>query len=97
MPTGDPKGKEKERRSGDPGRIRFTMAREGNATVDIFDLQGRLVKTVFDGIATEGENERVWDVKDISGRRVASGVYFYRLRALDQTFVKKLVVIGGSS
>ncbi len=72
------------------------MAREGKATMDIYDLQGRLVKSVFDGIASEGENEGVWDGKDRSGRRVASGVYFYRLRALDQTFVKKLVVIGGS-
>ena len=80
--------------TGVTGRIQFTMAREGKANIDIFDVNGRLVTSVFDGIAEEGVNEAFWNGTDSSGRQVASGVYFYRLRALDQEFAKKLVLIG---
>lgn len=76
------------------GRIEFSMAQDGPARVDIFDLNGRLVKTVFDGPATAGPHETSWDGTDASGRPVANGVYFYSLRAEGQTFAKKVVVAG---
>jgi hypothetical protein len=79
--------------SSETGKIRFTMAREGNAVVDIFDLNGRKVKTVFDGVASQGPNEVAWNGKDAFSRPVANGVYFYRLRAGNKDFSKKLVVV----
>jgi hypothetical protein len=80
------------------GRIQFTMAREGKAKIDIFDVNGRLVRSIFDGIAQEGVNEAFWSGADETGRQVASGVYFYRLRADAQEFSRKLVVVrrGGN-
>ena len=80
------------------GRIQFTMAREGKAKIDIFDVNGRLVKSIFDGIAQEGVNEAFWTGSDETGRQVASGVYFYRLRANTEDFSKKMVVVrnGGN-
>ena len=76
------------------GHLRFTMAKDGPARVEIFDLQGRLVNTVFEGRAKTGDNEASWDGRDSSGQYVANGVYFYRLKALDQDQTKKLVVMG---
>jgi hypothetical protein len=80
------------------GRIQFTMAREGKAKIDIFDVNGRLVKSIYDGIAQEGVNEAFWSGADETGRQVASGVYFYRLRANAEDFSKKMVVVrnGGN-
>ena len=49
------------------------------AKIDIFDVNGRLVKSIYDGIAQEGVNEAFWSGADETGRQVASGVYFYRL------------------
>jgi hypothetical protein len=46
--------------TGATGRVQFTMAREGKANVDVFDVNGRLVKSVFHGIAQEGLNEAFW-------------------------------------
>jgi flagellar hook capping protein FlgD len=77
------------------GRIRFSMAKDGAAKLEVLDLQGRLVKTVFDGPAKQGANEVTWDGRDASGAWVGSGVYFYRFRALDQDQTKKLVIVGG--
>jgi hypothetical protein len=84
--------------AGATGKITFTMANEGPANIDIFDVNGRLVKKVFDGIAKEGVNEAFWNGTDNTGRDVASGVYFYRLRAASDDFSKKMVVVrnGGN-
>jgi len=79
---------------GATGRIRFTMARDGQAKVTIFDINGRLVKTVYDGPARQGENEATWDATDSSGRRAASGVYFIRMSTLGEQFRTKLVLLG---
>jgi hypothetical protein len=79
--------------NGAKGTIQFTMARDAKAAVEIFDVNGRLVRTVFDGVAKEGLNVVHWDGTDSGSRSVASGVYFYRLKANDEEYAKKLVVV----
>jgi flagellar hook assembly protein FlgD len=76
---------------GQTGRINFTMPREAKADVNIFDVNGRLVKTLFDGMAREGVNELVWDGNDDTGRTVSSGVYFIRLHTTDVNQQTKMV------
>ena len=66
---------------GGSGRISFTMQAEGSASVQIFDVGGRLVREVWNGLAAEGLNVVHWDGTDSAGRSVSSGVYFYRLQA----------------
>ena len=78
---------------GAKGNIQFSMAREGKASVEIFDVSGRLVRTVFDGIAPEGVNVVHWSGRDAHDRPVASGVYFYRLKTHGEEFAHKLVVV----
>lgn len=84
--------------TGAAGRIQFTMAREGRATIEVYDIEGRLVKSVFSGIAQEGVNDAFWNGTDEAGTQVASGVYFYRLRSADEDLSKKMVVVrnGGN-
>ena len=64
-----------------------------HARVDVFDVNGRLVKSLFNGVAKEGANEVFWNGTDETSRQVASGVYFYRLNANLQDFSKKMVVV----
>ena len=75
------------------GRLQFTMARQGKASIDVFDIEGRLVKSVYHGVALEGINNAFWNGTDESGRLVATGVYFYRLRALEEDLSKKMIVV----
>ncbi len=79
------------------GTIQFTLAHEAKAAVDIFDVNGRLVRTVFDGTAHEGLNVAHWDGLDSGSRPVTSGVYFYRLRVDGDELAKKLVVVRNGS
>jgi hypothetical protein len=82
-------------RVGATGRIQFTMAHEGKAQVDIYDVEGRWVRTVFDGLAAEGPNEAFWDGTSRMGGSVGNGVYFYRLRAGGEDVSKRMVVVRG--
>ncbi len=74
-------------------QIQFTMAARGRAVIEIFDVNGRLVKKVFDGIADEGPNVAFWDGTDDRERSVASGVYFYRFVTGIEQFSRKMVVV----
>jgi hypothetical protein len=66
--------------------IRFALSNEGSVALKIYNLQGQLVKTLVDGKMEAGIHERNWDLSDNLGRKVSSGVYFYRMEA--QGFVK---------
>jgi len=61
--------------------IRFSLERDGVATLRAFDVQGRLVRTIFDGFVAAGSREVRWDGRDDSGRELPSGTYFLRLTA----------------
>lgn len=59
--------------------ISFDLATQGRVRISIFALDGRLVKTLVDGVYTLGRHEQVWSGKDNDGRSVASGTYLYRM------------------
>ncbi|MBK9472418.1 MAG: T9SS type A sorting domain-containing protein [bacterium] len=61
--------------------IRFTLPGDGVARLAIYDLAGRLVRTLVAGSLAAGEHEAVWDGCDDAGRAQASGSYLARLEA----------------
>jgi hypothetical protein len=61
-------------------KIAYSVGRDGaHVAVGVYDVAGRLVKTLSDGPAEAGDHVAVWDGTDDAGRPVASGVYFCRL------------------
>jgi hypothetical protein len=73
--------------------LEFSLEVKGAAKLEVFDVNGRLVNTVFDGVAEAGPNVVDWDAKDQAGNSLASGVYFYRLSANGFELAKKQVVV----
>jgi subtilisin family serine protease len=55
--------------------IRFQVAGEGSVKVAVYDLRGAEVRVLVQGALGPGRHEVVWDGRDQSGHRVASGVY----------------------
>jgi hypothetical protein len=74
-------------------RVGFTLAATSRVRLDIFDAQGRLVRTLLDEMRPAGRHQAIWNGTDLGGRRVASGLYFYRLRAGDYESVKKMTMV----
>jgi hypothetical protein len=56
--------------------IPFELAARGAVELKIFDVSGRLVRTLVEGVRGEGRHTAVWDGTDNRGASVASGVYF---------------------
>jgi hypothetical protein len=73
-------------------RVRFAVSREGPVRLTVYDVAGRRVANLVDGILGGGEHSTVWDGIDASGRRVASGVYLYRLQAAGESLTKEMVL-----
>ena len=70
-------------------RIRFEIAGSTQATrLQIYDIQGRLVRTLVNAPLDPGWHERFWHGRDDRGRDAASGVYFYRLTTFDGAQIK---------
>ncbi|HMB93589.1 MAG TPA: FlgD immunoglobulin-like domain containing protein, partial [Rhodothermales bacterium] len=63
--------------------IRYDINQAGHVQLRIYDGLGREVATLVDATKTTGLFQERWDGRDATGRRLPSGVYFYRL-ILDQ-------------
>ena len=73
--------------------ISFTLPEKTQATLVVYNVEGRLVRVLADGKLDYGFNEFTWDGKDSRGTLVSSGVYFYRLKAGKKVFTKKMVLL----
>lgn len=73
--------------------IRFVLPEAGEASLEIFDVQGRLVRILVSGPQGAGEHEATWDGRGASGQRAAAGTYFYLLRTPQKTLRQKLVLL----
>lgn len=59
----------------------------------VYDIAGRLISELHQGIARKGVQELFWDGTDGSGRQVESGVYLCKVEALECTSVEKLILV----
>jgi hypothetical protein len=73
--------------------IRFSLARPGHASLVIYDVTGRRVRTLVDGSRDAGAHAVTWDGTNDRGAHVASGVYFYRLYAAGFERTRKMVLL----
>lgn len=60
--------------------IRFALRETGKVTVNIYDIQGRLIKSLVNNSEkSAGTYEVNWDGTDSNGNKVTSGIYFTRM------------------
>ena len=74
-------------------RIRYQTATRGRVSLKVFDVTGRLVKTLVDCVKGPGYHQIDWNGRNNRGAQVASGVYFYRLDTPRYNRALKLVIL----
>jgi len=74
-------------------KVDFTMARDAAATLRVYDVTGRLVRTLLDSYLTVGRYVVDWDGRDDRGQHAASGVYFLRLQAGGQFLTRTVNLV----
>ena len=73
--------------------IAFDLVDNSRVTLVIYDVAGRVVKRLADESMTGGPYAFEWDGRNERGEGVATGVYFYRLRAGSFNETRKLVLV----
>jgi hypothetical protein len=73
--------------------IQLDLNEDAAISLQVFDLGGRLVRTLVADKMPMGRHKVVWDARDDHSKNVASGVYICRLRAGHFTATRKMVVL----
>ncbi|HYQ95918.1 MAG TPA: T9SS type A sorting domain-containing protein, partial [Candidatus Eisenbacteria bacterium] len=75
-------------------KLTFATGREGPAKALLFDIQGRLVRTLLDTPRlAAGPHEYSFDGRNDRGRTLSSGVYFYRVQSIEGVFDGQIVIL----
>jgi parallel beta-helix repeat protein/predicted outer membrane repeat protein len=74
-------------------RIAFDVKETALVSLKIFDVSGRLVRTLAESRYAPGSYAILWNGQDESGRAVASGTYFCRMTAGTYSDTKKIVLL----
>ena len=73
--------------------IRFELPQAGDIKLAVYNMQGRLIKTLSSGQHGSGTHLYTWDGTDMNGNTVASGIYIYQLSAPGVMQSQKMVFV----
>jgi hypothetical protein len=74
-------------------RIDYSLRETRFVQLDIFDVRGRIIRSLVNGVQGPGEHRVEWDGRDEQGRPAATGVYFASLRAGSFRKIRKMTLL----
>jgi len=73
--------------------ISYELNSEGPVQLQVYDLKGRLIRTLVDGDQDAGRHEKLWDGRSRDGQTAPAGVYFYRLRSSESIETRRMTLV----
>jgi len=73
--------------------IDFNLAGACQVKLEVYNILGNKVKTLVNGKLGAGHKSITWDGKDEQGKELASGIYFYRLKADEFTLTNRMLLL----
>jgi len=73
--------------------ISFELAHSGPIRLEVYDVKGRLVRTLGDRVFSAGSHSVLWDGRNRQGGETASGLYFFRLTTNEETQTHKMLLV----
>jgi len=77
----------------DKTTISFNLQEESIVSLDIFNIEGRNIRTLINSKLKSGNHDFIWNGTDNRGNVVSEGVYFYRLRTESNSTTRKVLVV----
>jgi hypothetical protein len=74
--------------------IEYSLAHPARAALRLYNVAGRLIRTLVDGQRPAGPASIVWNGTDNRGNRVGAGVYFAQLESGDNRTNRKMILVG---
>ncbi|NEN25929.1 T9SS type A sorting domain-containing protein, partial [Cryomorpha ignava] len=71
-----------------PSQVVFVTAETSRTLVEVYDMNGRNVATLFNAEAQQGEEYRL----DFDGAALPNGVYIYRMITANETIINKFMI-----
>ncbi len=75
-----------------PMTLRYELPQSGPVRIDVHDVTGRIVCTLWDGWQMAGGHLLKWDARDHHGRAVPAGTYFARLQTAGGEHSRKITI-----
>jgi FlgD Ig-like domain len=72
--------------------ISFRLLKSAPVRLSVYDVTGRIIRTLFDGIESAGDVRFGWDSTNDHGTPVSSGVYFAHLQVDQQSTTQRLIL-----
>lgn len=73
--------------------LAYAVPREEVVRLALYDVDGRLVRMLFDGVEPAGEHVVTWDLRDQAGRAVGAGLYLARFEAAGRVITRRVMAI----
>ncbi|HEY6866081.1 MAG TPA: T9SS type A sorting domain-containing protein, partial [Candidatus Eisenbacteria bacterium] len=73
--------------------LAFSLPHEATARLALFDVHGRRVRTLVDGMTPPGEHVASWDLRDDAGREVGAGLYLARFEAEGHVLTRRVMAL----
>jgi len=73
--------------------LKYDLLVGGEIKINIYDLMGRKVRTLFDGVQEAGSKSILWDSTDDSGIQMGTGFYFYTIRTTSELKKGKMLFL----
>ncbi len=73
--------------------ISFNLPEEENVTLSIYNTKGQKVKTLLNSYLAKGKHSIVWNGEDDYGKKVATGIYFYKISTGKKNYMKKMLLV----
>jgi flagellar hook assembly protein FlgD len=73
--------------------LNYQLTQGGNVIINVFTLDGKIVKTLFRGPQDAGNYFAQWDGRNNAGKIIARGIYFIRIVAPDIDEIRKVMIV----
>jgi hypothetical protein len=73
--------------------ITYSLGRDQQVSLKVYDVEGRLVRTLASGREPAGSHRVRWDGRDSRDRAAAPGIYLYRLETPESVISRKMVLL----
>ena len=75
-----------------PTKFTYTLKSPGRVSLKVYNVMGKLVRTIFQEYKEEGTFEVHWNGRDDNHQSISSGIYFYRLSNEEKSYTKKMIL-----
>lgn len=72
--------------------ISFSMVRDSYVTLQVYNISGQQIASLFDGKLRKGVYKSSWDSKNINGYSVAGGIYIAKL-VIEPDYGEKILLV----